>query len=75
MNLKRIIKELLNMVLVSISLLIFIVLFMQYIDSVTRNIKTFSDWVFMLLIPMIAYTNIFFKQPKKNCKILKSKRS
>lgn len=64
MKLKRIIKELLNMILVSISLLSFIVLFMQYIDSVTRNIKTFSDWVFMLLIPMIAYTNIVFKQPK-----------
>lgn len=75
MKLKRIIKELLNMVLVSISLLSFIVLFIQYIDSVTRNIKTFSDWVFMLLIPMIAYTNIIFKQSKKNCKILKSKRS
>jgi len=64
MNLKKAIKELLNIILVTTCSIIFIMLFIQYLDNVIRNIKTFSDWLFMLCIPMIAYSNILFKQPK-----------
>lgn len=53
-----------RLIIAVIIVALFIALFYEYLRKVIMNIKTFSDWLFMLCIPMIALIKTVTKSKK-----------
>ena len=55
MRVLRLIINLVKLTLTVAGLLLLICLMNRYVGSLQNNVKTIEDWVFMCLIPMLAY--------------------
>lgn len=64
-KIKKEIALFIRLIIAVIIVALFIALFYEYLRKVIMNIKTFSDWLFMLCIPMIALIKLVTKSKER----------
>lgn len=68
MGVLRLIINLVKLTLTVAGLLLLICLMNRYVGSLQNNVKTIEDWVFMCLIPMLAYAYLVNHNTQKKSK-------